>query len=245
MADWAGRAEKILADAQDRRLRAEHLEQQAARMHETVAGRAEALRVVRAVHETRWRDAQRWVELQTYADPAARRLMIFDADFGLVSDRAAMLTAVLQAAISLGGADMGNVQVLDPSGGGLRIAAHYGFGTDFLDYFAAVDDQSTACGIALAQARTVHVHDVARSEVFGPGPARDVVLDAGVRAVRSIPLVGPDRRLLGVLSVHHVRPHSPTVVEQHVLAALATAAVRRLLHPGQTGPRGVSEARTV
>src|SRR5262249_46844662 len=165
-----------------------------------------------------------------FSRTAARRgLIFFDADFCLVNDRTSIVTALLDAAITLSGADLGNVQLCESAGRGLRIAAHHGFESDFLSYFDVVDDDRSACGRAMTDHRTVQVDDVARSAVFDGGLARDVVLDAGVRAVRSIPLVGDDRDLLGVLSVHYRRPHRPDLAEQNILSTLASAAVRRLV----------------
>lgn len=73
------------------------------------------------------------------------------------------------------------------------------------------------------------MQDVAHSAVFDPSPNRDVMLAAGVRAVRSIPLLSPDGFVLGIFSVHYRRPHRPDAAEQNILAALGASAVRRLL----------------
>jgi len=156
------------------------------------------------------------------------RLVFFDADFCLTRDRAEMLGALLDAAVSVTRAELGNVQLVGASGE-LTIAAQRGFESEFLDHFAVVDDTGSACGLAMARAQVVHVPDVARSQVFGAGRSRTVLLDAGVRAVRSIPLIGPDGARLGVFSVHYRRPHEPGAAEQRILTALADSAVRRLL----------------
>jgi hypothetical protein len=63
------------------------------------------------------------------------------------------------------------------------------------------------------------------------GPARDVVLGAGVRAVRSIPLLDEDHDLIGALSVHYGWPQRPNRVEQEILAVVAAAGGRRLARP--------------
>jgi GAF domain-containing protein len=190
-------------------------------------------RDLEAEERARRRAVRHWVDL--IAGDAAgadrRGLAFFDADFCLAGDRPAMMTALLAAALRFGRAPLGNVQLFDAESGGLRIVAQHGFGPRFMSHFALVADDRSACGQAMVQARTVHVHDAADSSVFGEGADREVVLGAGVRAVRSVPLTAPSGELLGVLSVHYTRPHEPAGVERRTLATLADAAVRRLMRP--------------
>jgi hypothetical protein len=51
-----------------------------------------------------------------------------------------VLPEVLDGALSLTRADFGNVQILDPITGSLRIVSQSGFDSRFIDYFATVDD---------------------------------------------------------------------------------------------------------
>jgi hypothetical protein len=221
------------AEATQRLDAATHAHEKAVRERSQIEG---WLHSARADRQARRRDAWDRAELlvargpaQTESHSATRRgLTFFDAGFCMVSDRASIMAAVLEAAIMLSRADLGNVQLCESAGGPLRIAAQYGFESEFLSFFDVVDDRRSACGLALAQHRTVQVDDVAASHVFDGGSARDVVLGAGVRAVQSIPLIDRQRGLLGVLSVHYGRPHRPDPVEQNILAALAAATVRRL-----------------
>jgi GAF domain-containing protein len=185
----------------------------------------------------RRRAVGRWMDLiaSDAAGADRRGLAFFDADFCIAGDRPAMMTALLAAALRFGRASMGNVQLLDAESGGLRIAAQQGFGPEFMSHFALVDDDRSACGLAMLHARAVHVHDVAHSPVFGDEAGRTAMLEAGARAVRSIPMVGPDGAVMGVLSVHYSRPHDPAEAEQRILTTLAEAAVRRLTRPPLPG----------
>jgi len=160
-------------------------------------------------------------------DATVRRLAFFDADFCVASDRTGMLTALIDAALALTRADFGNVQLVDDAAA-LRIAAHCGFETEFLDFFSVVHDQASACGLAAARGRKVTVPDVTSSPVFNGGPARQVVLGAGVRAVHSIPLTSRGGTLHGIMSVHYDRPRRPDFGEERLLDLLAAAASRRL-----------------
>ena len=109
------------------------------------------------------------------------------------------LAAVLAAAIELTGASKGNIQVLDESGA-LKILVHRGFDVPFLEFFGQVDGATVAaCGTALQRVSRVLIPDVVTSEVFEGTPALRVLLDAGVRAVQSTPLVSSKGRVLGMI----------------------------------------------
>jgi hypothetical protein len=57
-----------------------------------------------------------------------------------------LASQVLKEVLSLARADRGNVQLADPASGALRIIAQHGFGAEFLDHFAVVDDDRSAGG---------------------------------------------------------------------------------------------------
>jgi hypothetical protein len=70
-----------------------------------------------------------------------------------------------------------------PGPGSLRIVAASGFGTEFLGYFAVVDDDSSACGrTATERAQTV-IADVNTDPAFAPH--REIAAASGFRAVQS------------------------------------------------------------
>jgi signal transduction histidine kinase/ActR/RegA family two-component response regulator len=73
-------------------------------------------------------------------------------------------------------------------------------------------------------AKRVVVGDVATSELFAGQPALDVLLDAGVRAVQSTPLVASDGSVLGMVSTHFSRPHMPDERTLRLLDLLARQA---------------------
>ena len=109
------------------------------------------------------------------------------------------LDGVLSRLLAVVGAEMGNIQVLED--GVLRIAAHKGFDRPFLDFFAAVKSDESACGRALQTGQRVIVEDVRTSPVFAGKPAHAVMLGAGARSVCSTP-IRVNRRLYGMVSVH-------------------------------------------
>ncbi|HEX2320867.1 MAG TPA: hypothetical protein VHJ18_17935 [Streptosporangiaceae bacterium] len=56
-----------------------------------------------------------------------------------------MRDRALETALTLVRADRSNIQIVDPATGALRIAAHHGFSAEFLEYFAIVGEDTSAC----------------------------------------------------------------------------------------------------
>ena len=112
------------------------------------------------------------------------------------------LRSALDAALTVAGTDLGNVQLLDAAGV-LRISAQRGFEPPFLDFFAEVKGLESACGVALMLDRQFAVADVEAHELFRGTPAGQVILAAGARAVESTPIMDASGAPIGMLSVHH------------------------------------------
>ncbi|MHA6792175.1 hypothetical protein ACVGVM_01425 [Pseudonocardia bannensis] len=126
--------------------------------------------------------------------------------------------------------------LLELDGDELRVIAQRGFERPLLEFFDLVADEGSACGIAMNRTRRVVVRDVEQSSVFRGIPAGAIMLDAGVRAVRPIPLIGSSgRRPLGVFSTHHRRPGSRTPANR-VLSLLAHRAAAWLESVDGTRP---------
>ncbi|MFG2196597.1 ANTAR domain-containing protein [Streptomyces sp. NPDC048639] len=111
--------------------------------------------------------------------------------------------AVLSEALMCSDSELGDLQLTGPSGG-LEMHHHHGFDQDFLDFFAHVDGEETACFQA-ASRREYVMADVATDPVF-PEASRQALLAARSRTVHSIPMTGHSRRVFGVFSVHLPRP---------------------------------------
>jgi len=142
-------------------------------------------------------------------DPvAAQRLYGLARDLREPSSRGSLLDKVLEGALALSRAERGNVQILDPETGSLTIAAQHGFGAEFLDYFAVVDDAGAACGRAAAKRAQIVIADVGADPGFEPH--RDIAAASGFRAVQSTPLLDLAGRLVGVISTHYPRPYHPS-----------------------------------
>jgi PAS domain S-box-containing protein len=134
------------------------------------------------------------------------------------------LHEILDAAIAIAGAHKGNIQLLEPETGAFTIAAQRGFGPAFLEYFQSVRDDASACAAAMRSGERVVVEDVAASRIFVGQTSKDVLLDAGVRAVISTPLMRSAGNVLGMISTHFREPHQPCERELGLLDLLARQA---------------------
>jgi PAS domain S-box-containing protein len=134
-----------------------------------------------------------------------------------------VLGAIVEAAIDVAHADFGNIQLLDPEALDLRIAAHRGFPTWWIDYWQTATKGKGVCGSAAARAQRVIVEDVEHSPIF-TGTDLAMQRKAGVRAVQSTPLVSRTGKFIGMLSTHFRNPCRPDARTLSLLDVLAREA---------------------
>ena len=127
------------------------------------------------------------------------------------------LNQLLDAAIAVTYADMGNIQLYDPTTRKLKIAAQRGFSPAFLVFWDSVSEGHGACGSALKKLERIVVQDVTKSPIFVGTPALAVQLEAQVRAVQSTPLISRSGDFLGMVSTHYKTPGLP---DHHVFPFL-------------------------
>jgi len=173
------------------------------------------------------------------AEPQAlRRVREVSQGLGDVSRLDGLLPGVLDGALSLTGADFGNVQLLDPVTGSLWLVTQSGFGPQFLDYFAVVADGHSACGRAAQSGAQAVIVDVTADAGFAPH--RGIAAASGFRAVLSTPLADYSGRLIGMVSTHFARPHRPAAADRQAMALFGDfagqAAARHLGVPAGDGP---------
>src|SRR5215472_12339889 len=148
-----------------------------------------------------------WTRLELDEPELVQRLHAVTKGLQNASGLGALLDRALHGALSLLHADRGNVQIRDPATGSLRIVAQQGFDADFLDYFAVVADDGSACGRAAAQRTQTVIVDVSIDPRFMPH--REIAAASGFRAVQSTPLTDHTGRVLGVVSIHYPHPYRP------------------------------------
>jgi two-component system, chemotaxis family, CheB/CheR fusion protein len=116
------------------------------------------------------------------------------------------LSDLLRSVVDLQSADFGQVQLLDPDSGRLRVAVQQGFDGDQFDHVEDIDRRETsACARALRTLTAVEVTDVMSEP--GYAPMRDSVARAGYRAVQCTPLRSREGELVGLVSVYFQAPH--------------------------------------
>lgn len=137
-----------------------------------------------------------------------------------------LLQEILEAAIALLHADMGNLQIYDPQEQSLKIVAQFGFKQEFLDFFRTVTATVTAevavCGTSIRERHRVIVEDIQTDPRFEH--LRVVAEKAGYRAVQSTPLFSHSGEILGVLSTHFRHPHRLSERELRLLDLYARQA---------------------
>jgi GAF domain-containing protein len=112
--------------------------------------------------------------------------------------------------------------------------AQCGFGREFMEYFAAVTDDGSACGRADQQVAQVVITDVTTDPGFAPH--QDIALASGFCAVQSTPLVNRAGHLVGMLSTHNPRPTTPPHRDLQIISrfgALVGESLSTLLNGAQ------------
>ncbi|WP_162184961.1 GAF domain-containing protein [Allokutzneria albata] len=166
--------------------------------------------------------AQRADQLAAYVDlsldepQAVQSLRDATAELRDAPGLTAALPKVLAGAMSLMGTEVGNIQLLDPGRDSLVLVTQFGFGPEFLDHFAVVDDDRSVCGRAASHCAQAVVADVRDDPAFTPH--RKVFRTAGVRAVQSTPLVDKAGRMMGMISTHLPHPGRPPERDLRLMA---------------------------
>lgn len=132
-----------------------------------------------------------------------------------------LLSEIVETAVIITKADMGNIQLFDERSGSLKIIASNSFNQKFLDFFNTVYTGQAACGVAIERKERVIIEDVTQSPIFMGTPALEVMLSAGARAVQSTPLFSRSGRFVGMLSTHYHTSCRPVEQDMHLLDMLA------------------------
>ncbi len=149
------------------------------------------------------------------------RLHQISTKFFREADLRALLEESLETAINITGADKGKIQLFDEASSTLKMMVHRGFGTRFLEFFATVGLGCAACGEAAKRRERVVVENITESPIFIGTQELDYMLEAGVRAIQSTPLISRSGRLVGVLSTHYRATCRPDQQNLRLLDVLA------------------------
>lgn len=140
---------------------------------------------------------------------AMRRLHSLVSRLIVTPDLATALQDILESAVEITGADMGDIRVVNRGSNSLDLVAQRGFDDDSIERFGSIEDSDgTSYGRALTTRKRVMIPDVSADPLYGPHLR--TVKRAGYRAVQSSPLVSRDGRVLGIFSTHYAEPHTPS-----------------------------------
>lgn len=170
--------------------------------------------------------------LQLAEPSATQRMLELSRELETASAMPVLLDRALEGAMALLGTELGNVQVRQPDDA-LTIATSSGFEDEFLEYFALVADDSSACGRAARQRSQTVIADVDEDPAFAPH--REIAAASRFRAVQSTPIVDPAGGLHGVISTHFPKPHRPSSSQMQLIAWYSErvgAALAGLCPPG-------------
>ncbi len=167
-----------------------------------------------------------------------RRLSVELADTKLLQHVSAQLIegqgteslyeTVVDAALWIMRSDCASMQVFHPERGPrgeLRLIASRGFDDDAKRRWAWVSvDDHTTCAHALRTGARVITPDVARCDFMAGTAAQSALLEAGIRAAQTTPLVSRAGKTLGMITTHWLAPHHPSERDFRLLDILARQA---------------------
>lgn len=183
-------------------------------------------------------------EAQTARDLAAiTRLQQLGTLFLREGTLNSVLGEIVDAAISIADSDFGNIQLIDPDTGNLRIASQRGFPQWWVDFWNDDARGQEASGTAFELGTRVIVENVEHSTIFAGRPALDMQLRAGVRAVQSTPLIDRSGERLGILSTHYRTPQRPDGRALALLDLLAQQAAEIIARARAEAALRESEAK--
>ena len=162
--------------------------------------------------------------------------LLQDIAFDLLyeQDPQALYEKIMDTAVALMSSDFASMQMLDPergTSGELRLLAFRGFSPRAAKFWESVNPVSTcSCGEALKTGRRFIVPDIEASPIYAGTQHLETSLRLGIRAVQSTPLIGRNRRPIGMLSTHWRVPHRPSEHDLRLLDILARQAAGLIEH---------------
>jgi signal transduction histidine kinase len=167
-----------------------------------------------------------------------RRLSLELADTQLLQHLSAQLIegqsteslyeTVVDAALWIMRSQCASLQVFHPERGPrgeLRLIASRGFDEYGKKRWASVPaDADTTCAHALQLNARVITPDVARCDFMAGSATQAALLDAGIQAIQTTPLVSRAGKTVGMISTHWTEPHHPSDRDFRLLDILARQA---------------------
>ncbi len=141
------------------------------------------------------------------------------------SDDATIYAAILNAAISLMGADFGSLQKYHPERESLELLVWEGFHPRSAEHWRWIAGQDpTSCANASSSGGRIFVRDVETEAQLRGTDSLDHFRLSGIRSMQSTPLISRSGDIVGMVSTHWRVPHTPTERELGFLDLLARQA---------------------
>ncbi len=147
------------------------------------------------------------------------------------ADLPALLLEIVDTGMAITAADFATMQLVDPQSSTLSIAAQRGFCAAWVQLWNGAPRHLDASGAGLARGERIVIESIEHSALLADPAALRALLDAGVRAVQSTPLVTRGGTVLGVLSTYHraaQRPGDRVLRRLDLLARLAADCIESL-----------------
>lgn len=137
---------------------------------------------------------------------------------------------ILDAVVTIMDADFARLQLRDPDRSGLELLAHRGFDETTALWDRVSPDSNGPCSVALETGQRVIVPEVKTCEFMAGTEDQETLLETGIRAVQSTPLVSRSGNVIGMLSTHWRVPYEPSERDLRSLDILARQATDLINH---------------
>jgi PAS domain S-box-containing protein len=144
---------------------------------------------------------------------------------------------LVQVAKTLMHSDFASMQRYYPhlgAKGELKLIGHYGFSEQAAKFWAWVRaDSACTCGMAIVRRQRVIAADVKNTDFMAGTADQAQLLEGGIHAAQTTPLLSRRGELVGMISTHWKKPHVPSERDLRlldILARLAADLIERNMH---------------
>ncbi len=159
---------------------------------------------------------------------ATRMLQQLSLEMAPEIDIESLYQKLIDAAVSIMGSDFASLQQYYPhlgTHGELKLLAHRGFTPEAATFWTWVRaNSSCTCGVSIKQRARVVATDVANSSFMAGTADQAALLQAGMFAAQSTPLLSRGGELVGMISTHWKECHEPSERDLRLLDILARLA---------------------
>ena len=146
-------------------------------------------------------------------------------------DRVELYGKIVEAAVAITGSQFGTMQLLCPDGdasghgGELQLLAHHGLSPEAIGFWSWVHPGAhSSCTQALKSGDRAHIPDFEDWDQIAGTDDLQAFRKTGIRSAQTTPLRSRSGVLLGMISTHWSRPHTPSERDLRMLDIVARQA---------------------